>query len=303
MVRANGRYLNGEMLNGRYLNGVYLNGRYLNGVYLNGTLQHGVTVHEIRVDGSVLVGRRSDGAAVRGAEMVGLVLDGQASDGAPLEVRIDDFAELSPADAERDVFTYAVSARAVGGSWQALCGADASGQAVRSIAMSGRWDYSVGTPTGGSRINDPGALTFACRGAAIAKCVEMGYKPWKTRNICSGGTCSVIPLADHHQACTRMVRADYCGNGRSHTRDGRPINVYDSMGIQTDTNAWLVEAEWDAGGARCVSLERREMLNIPSCYVDRVLDNLVCGSRLHFRTGTLVIDEIQLEILSIPLLR
>ena len=30
---------------------------------------------------------------------------------------------------------------------------------------------------------------------------------------------------DHHQACVRMVRADYCGDGRSWTVNGRRVNL------------------------------------------------------------------------------
>ena len=54
-------------------------------------------------------------------------------------------------------------------------------------------------------------------GGAIAKCVLWGYRPWATYN----GT----PLAQYHQACTRMVRADYCGTGTSYTVTGNRISV------------------------------------------------------------------------------
>ncbi len=51
-----------------------------------------------------------------------------------------------------------------------------------------------------------------------------------------------------------MVRADYCGNGKAHTRDGTPINIYDQLGIQkvdSDSNTTF-EAAWGPEGAVCV---------------------------------------------------
>ena len=51
--------------------------------------------------------------------------------------------------------------------------------------------------------------------------MELGYKPWKT----VGG----VSLRDHHQTCTRVLRADYCGNGVSHTQDGTLINIWDTL--------------------------------------------------------------------------
>ena len=74
-----------------------------------------------------------------------------------------------------------------------------------------------------------------------------GYKPWKTR---ADGT----PLWDLHQACTRMLRADYCGDGTPHTRDGTPVDVYDTVGIQSPQpgSELSFEAGWRADGAICV---------------------------------------------------
>lgn len=294
VVQGNGVRLNGEYLNGAHLNGVYLNGVALNGVRLNGNALGGTLLSDVRVDGSVISARRGL-QRISGAALVGSIFSATLSDGSAAEVRIDGFAELSPPHAAHDVFTYDVVSRPVGSpTWTPLCGMEA-GARVRAIAMAGRWDYRVGVVGGGSKIADPNALTFACRGAAIAKCVEMGYKPWATTSVCSGGSCSTVSLADHHQACTRLIRADYCGNGEAHTRNGRPVNVFDGLGIQNDTQLlWLMEAEWDAQGARCISIDRRQLLDIPSCYLDRVLDNLLCGNRSRFQRGTLLMDEIWL---------
>src|SRR5207302_1954997 len=72
----------------------------------------------------------------------------------------------------------------------------------------------------------------------------------------------------------RMIRADYCGDGTSWTVNGRRINVYDGLGVQTDTASWSFEAEWDAHGARCLHATRVRQLQdlgvaLPSCLVNR----------------------------------
>ena len=60
-------------------------------------------------------------------------------------------------------------------------------------------------------------------------------------------------LQPYHAACVRMVRADYCGDGRPHTVDGTWIDIWDGLGIQTrderDGHPEVFEAAWSPGGA------------------------------------------------------
>ena len=51
-----------------------------------------------------------------------------------------------------------------------------------------------------------------------------------------------------------MVRADYCGDGRGHPRDGMQINVYDRLAIQVadPISSMTFEAAWGADGVVCV---------------------------------------------------
>jgi hypothetical protein len=79
-----------------------------------------------------------------------------------------------------------------------------------------------------------------------------------------------------------MIRADYCGDGRSWTVDGWQINVYDNLGIQVDTEStasWLFEAEWSPNGASCVDeyrvLELVAQGTIPACAAEKI--NGTCG--------------------------
>jgi hypothetical protein len=51
-----------------------------------------------------------------------------------------------------------------------------------------------------------------------------------------------------------MVRADYCGDGVGHTRNGAPIDLFDRIGVQRDEPAegMTLEAAWGPKGAVCV---------------------------------------------------
>lgn len=52
-----------------------------------------------------------------------------------------------------------------------------------------------------------------------------------------------------------MVRADYCGDGTAHTKDGTTINLYDRLGIQKpDVSPGMqFEAAWGVNGAEYIS--------------------------------------------------
>jgi ADYC domain len=63
-----------------------------------------------------------------------------------------------------------------------------------------------------------------------------------------------VSLEPYYQACVRLVRADYCGDGIGHTRDGTPIDIFDTIGIERDDPApgMSFEAAWGPDGAVCV---------------------------------------------------
>jgi len=135
-------------------------------------------------------------------------------------------------------------------------------------------------------VDDSSSFTFACRGASIAKCVELGYEPWS-----SVGN---VSLRDYHQACVRMLRADYCGDGSSWTVDGTLINVYDNLGIQHDSEKWKTEAEWTPAGARLVSKENHTRVKLHKHSAPNCFDQLVskdAGDVSHFAAGALLFSE------------
>jgi hypothetical protein len=282
----NGRELNGRELNGRELNGRELNGRELNGRELNSRDAGPGGVVAASLEGSELVLTSRDGETVRGTSVVGVEL----GNGHRATFRIDD-ANRSSVPGEEDVWEYVVSRQAKGHRWEPVCGTNDDGTPLKVIALSGIWDYRQGVPGGGDHLDDPSLITFACSDGALAKCVHFGYAPWRTVQTCDGaGNCTDVSLADHHQACTRMVRADYCGDGRSFTQDGMLIDLYDGLSLQTDTETWPFEAEWSADGAVCLSHFRiSNQTELHSC--PRDLHDDACGDPAHFAQGTLLMTE------------
>jgi len=210
---------------------------------------------------------------------VGVQFPGTMSDGTPIQLRIDSKTTLAAPN--NDISAYGVSYQTSTG-WAPLCGA----ATTLAIPINGTFNYAAGVAGGGSYTAGT-SFTWACRATAIAKCVELGYKPWKTVNG--------VNLANHMVACTRMLRADFCGDGRSWTIDGTQINLYDKVGLQSDAATWTVEAEWTKDGAKRVnaSWETRWTLNggfPPSCYITRV-DMLNIGKTANFNNGTLLMSE------------
>ena len=248
-VDANGFRLNGFRLNGFRLNGFRLNGQVLSDgddairldeIRLAKGSKKQTAITSAWLVGSELRAHTDDGKQLTGHQLKGVEFvfvveeDGVST---RKTVRIDRVKHL-PGSGLR---VYDLEIRAEHGPWQPLC-LDSQGEPTDAILLDGVWD-----PATGDRVAPgPGqAMTFACRDAALAKCVEWGYHPWASADG--------VPLADHHQACTRAARADYCGDGVPHTYDGVEIHVLDQLGIQTDEGDYKVEAEWGPDGARCLN--------------------------------------------------
>ncbi|HEX5746629.1 MAG TPA: ADYC domain-containing protein [Archangium sp.] len=184
-----------------------------------------------------------------GKGVVGAVLQGTASDGKPVEVAI---CGAEPSAEDPGMVWYRIEAwNAVAQEWENPCVALARVPDPRALAVGGVWDES------GAHHPTPGRFTFACENGAITKCIGWGYKPWASRDGQS--------LAPLHQACTRMARADYCGNGRSHTHEDTPLDIYDRLGVlarTTESSAgWELsrasfEAAWATDGATCLARTR-----------------------------------------------
>ncbi|HEY5927205.1 MAG TPA: ADYC domain-containing protein [Kofleriaceae bacterium] len=261
-ISLNGISLNGISLNGISLNGISLNGISLNGISLNGISLNGISLNGISLNGTSL------------AEVVGSTWTAGLSNGGEVALRIDSATQGTGSNS--DVGMYGISIAGDNG-WQPLCGLD-GGAPILAIAVPGTWNLATATYSGSST-----QQTFACRGKTVAKCVEMGYKPWSGH-------------ADYLAACTRLLRGDYCGDGHAYTVDGTTLNIYDNLGLQADTESWLSEGEWTPNGARCVSSEGapRYLLtpgNVPSCVsAGTVPTTSNCGDS--FASGALLVSEL-----------
>ncbi len=173
-------------------------------------------------------------------------------------LRIDD-VYVDPDNADGDVYFHKVTyLDAESGVWMPICEDDPSNEA---IVMEGVWDEDSG-----DRLDLEGVFSFSCRNGVVAKCVEWGYRPWAEQDGES--------LQPAHQACTRMARADYCGDGTPHTLNGVAIDIEDQLetSLQTFETWWPYEAEWNEDGAVCVRpLNLRLWLtgeSYPSCMFD-----------------------------------
>ncbi len=276
----------GRDLNGRELNRPLVGGAQLQSVSKIGATHPGAQLYEVYLDGSGILGV-SDMGHLSAVEMVGTLFDAQLEDGTAATVRIDSFSMTGDVNAG-DIYLYEVSyVTRETGNFEPLCGVDETGYPIQAIALGGTWNLGEGVRGGGDWIEDPSVFTFACRKYALAKCVEAGYGPWAVVPLTLGGQMVDVPLRPRHQACTRMMRADYCGDGTSHTVDGTPVNFYDDITLRNDNLPWDFEAEWDEDGAICASTARISRA-LPACADDLVVRG--CGD---FSGGALLLSEVE----------
>ena len=266
-------------LNGIYLNEQYLDDQYIVAVSLDNVQMKKGRPSSLRLQGTAFNHR----GRIEGAEFTAWV-----DDGSELTLRVD-AVEAPRRGTNSDIIRYYVSYESDEGRMP-LCGTDEYGSPVAAIPLVGRWDYSAGTETGGAYIPDDRVFTFACEGYVLEKCVAAGYKPWVDVFACRDGhDCEWISIQSYHQACTRMLRADFCGDGTSYTENNVVVALYDRLGIRVDTEDWQFEAEWDEDGALCASSARVAEMN-PTCGPSLVDET--CGEKSHFQDGVLIMSEL-----------
>jgi len=135
--------------------------------------------------------------------------------------------------------------------WVPYCERGPDGLAL-AMALPGRWHDE-----GKTFVPDARDFTLTCTGGANGKCARLGFVPGLD-------TVGGEPLTPYFEACVRMMRADYCGDGRSYTEAGVPVDLIDRAGQQpvwTD-DALDFEAVWSAGGAVCVHRVRNPAITL-----------------------------------------
>jgi hypothetical protein len=243
----------GERNNGRSLTGEV--GPGLIGVaYAGAVLVGGQPVTDVAVIGGRLRGRMIGAGGVvqvvDGPAWTGAILQGQTPNGL-VPIRIDG---VDTVDADLHLYTLSRPRHgAQGPAWTPFCHAYDDGD-VRAVPVAARWNDN------GDRVESSDHFTFGCRSGAIAKCVLVGYRPWLPAQ-------GAAPMVDVHQACTRAITADFCGNGKPHTLNGTPINIVDQLAPPIRPqfiDVRLYEAAWTRYGAYCLSHARWDFLQ-PEC--------------------------------------
>jgi hypothetical protein len=193
-------------------------------------------LRSVEVDGTEFKATLADGRVMRSPDLVGAVLT-LAVRGQATRVRID-AVERDPDARHGEVWLHTLSAQATDGAWSNLCDPGPDGRR-QAFPIAGR----IRQPDQMFEPAAPGIFELTCTAGAQGKCARFGYIPWESEGMLA-----------RYNACIRLVRADYCGDGESHTRDGTLIDIYDKLGIQRTelTEGVEFEAGWGAGGAVCV---------------------------------------------------
>lgn len=250
-VMLNGIQMNGVKINGVKINGVKINGVKINGVKINSPILSGVALSDFAiVNGTELSGTTELGEPVTYADFEDSTVMGVTPDGDEVVLRIGAIDRRGTSD----VLDYTIYFEADDGAWISACGEDEAGQPIPAIPLTGVWNYEEGVPGGGSHIENPPTpmFTFACQSSVLEKCVAAGYKPWAFELETKGKKTKSRSLRPFHQACTRMMRADYCGDGTPHTVENTKIDIWDALKLEAEEASWPLEAEWGVSGATCI---------------------------------------------------
>ena len=195
----------------------------------------------IDVVGTTLRVRLADGSSREGIALVGAVLS-VASSGRTIRVRIAG-AEPDASDPHGEILLYDFRLITPRGE-EPFCAPDPDGRRV-GFPLAGRSDRPAPVfqrPQHlrvGLHLRRPGQVR-AVRLRAMAAGTR---RPSHDRLV---------------NACIRLLRADYCGDGRPFTRDGTLVDIYDHLGAhRSDADPRLsFEAAWGPEGAVRVARTR-----------------------------------------------
>jgi hypothetical protein len=249
LVQMQASGLQGFILQGSLVQGMTMSGFRFAGATLNGN-----ALSNFRVEKGELVAQQNS-VTLRGTTgLVNAHLFAEAQNknthqSAVIEYRITAIAAETPnydPTHTGNTFLYTLQQNVDNtGNWSTACPVDRDGRSA-AIPLTDIWDDN------GDRNSSAPLFTLACTVSSIAECYRWGYRPWATGN----GNLKIT-----HWACTRLARADYCGDGQNHTVSGTRINVWDNLSppIQAQSatpDGMSFEAAWSQTGALCLSHAR-----------------------------------------------
>jgi hypothetical protein len=195
----------------------------------------------LTAEAGAFVLRLEDGRVLRGTELTGAIVHVSLEGGRVAPMRI---ASVTRDPKQPEVLRHEFETSDGHGGWKNACPPNPDGET---------WGLPLSLPVG--HPGRDGEITVSCISGVVAKCVRWGYPPWSKG---PGGE----DLMPFHAACVRMARADYCGDGHPHTKQGTSIDNYDDLGIQrrgaADDATYVFEAGWSPQGAVCVAHPRWE---------------------------------------------
>lgn len=272
-----GSNMQGSNMQGSNMQGSSMQGMSLMGFRVDGAALGGVALTNLRVERGEVVAERS-GVTLRGASLIGASVQAQLANTAvsPAAVTLAAYRiagvqpELAAYDPTQTGATYLYTIERwdeSAAAWQPACAPDADGRRV-AIPLAGTWDDR------GNRIESTELFTFGCTAGVIAKCYRWGYRPWLTGYGAD--------MKTMHWTCTRLARADYCGDGTPHTVNGTWVNVWDNLPAPGPIQrhgllaplGMLFEAGWGPRGAVCLS-RARWLTSLGSLLVNACPDRLV----------------------------
>jgi hypothetical protein len=195
---------------------------------------------KVEIVGSTFQVTLADGSVLAPRDLPGVILALGDGSGTQRRLRID-AVDPDPKDHSGEILLYTLSeADAATGEWRNACQPDPDGKRF-GFPLAGHFTAD------GRYVPQAGQILITCTGGAEGKCVRFGYHPW---TALADGT----SLVAAYNACVRLVRADYAGDGRGTTRNGQPIDIYDAFGIETRANdpTYRFEAGFTVDGAVCV---------------------------------------------------
>jgi hypothetical protein len=189
----------------------------------------------LRVNGTTIETSDASGSLRSGLALAGSSLRIGEGEGATT-LRIVAVVE----DAVPGVLLHEIEVQNAAGTWTNICEPDRD-QRRLALFIAG---YDLAD---GSQVRAPDRVSLTCSAGVQGKCLRAGYLPWDDSR--GPGTGQEL-----FQTCTRMFRADYCGDGIGWTRNGMAIDLFDRASIQRPAEPATMpfEAAWGPKGAVCV---------------------------------------------------